>query len=395
MASLMPREETQSRFFEYREPFPLQNGAVLPGFTLAYETYGQLNAEKSNAILLFHALTGSHHAAGWCEDVPEAGGRWNEELREGWWQEFIGPGLALDTDKHFVICANFLGGCYGSTGPASVHPETGRPWGAAFPHLAVADVVRSQELLLDHLGIEQLHAVMGPSIGGLMALHFATRCPHRARLVVSLASGGRTTVLNRLVLFEQILAIENDPHFNGGNYYGQALPLYGLALARMISHKTFVHLDTIERRAGTEVRQPEDQLSWYRLRDNVESYMLYQGKKFVSRFDANTYLRLCEMWSSFDPLRDAGVESWTALLRPCAAAGMRFLVFSIDSDFCFYPEEQAALVQHLRNAGVSVHYHTVHSDKGHDSFLLEPELYAPFLVYALGQTASPSGSQKF
>ncbi len=391
----MQRLETQARFFHHRETFPLQGGSTLPGFTLAYETYGRLNAEKSNAILLFHALTGSQHAAGWCEDVLEADGRWNEELREGWWEAFIGPGRALDTDKYFIVCANFLGGCYGSTGPASAHPVTGLPWGAAFPHVTVNDVVRSQMLLLDHLGIARLHAVMGPSIGGLMALHVATTFPERTRLVVSLASGGRTTVLNRLVLFEQILAIENDPHFNGGDYYGKALPLYGLALARMISHKTFVHLDTIEHRAGTEVRQPDDQLSWYRLRDNVESYILYQGKKFVSRFDANTYLRLCEMWSSFDPLRDAGVETWTALLRPCAAAGQRFLVFSIDSDFCFYPEEQAALVQHLRNANVPVHYHTVHSDKGHDSFLLEPELYVPFLVYTLGQTEARERGAKF
>jgi homoserine O-acetyltransferase len=190
-------------------------------------------------------------------------------------------------------------------------------------------------------------------------------------------------VLNLLALFEQILAIENDPHFFGGDYYAGEPPTYGLALARMISHKTFVHLDTIEDRATGEVKQPEDQLSWYRLRDQVESYMLYQGKKFVSRFDANSYLRFCEMWSSFHPLRDAGVDTWKELLTPCKEHSQQFLIFSIDSDFCFYPEEQAALVKRLREARVAVHYHTVHSDKGHDSFLLEPELYTPFLTYAL------------
>ena len=356
---------------------------MLPEFTLCYEAYGQLSAAKDNAILVFHALSGSQHAAGYCAAVPQTGKRWTEDIHEGWWDEFIGPGRALDTEKYFVLCANYLGGCYGSTGPASPHPKTGRPWGSRFPHLSVLDVVRSQARLLDHLGIDRLHAVLGPSIGGLMALTFATQFPERVKLVVPIASGGRTTVLNRLVLFEQILAIENDPHFNGGDYYDGSRPTYGLALARMISHKMFVHLDTIERRARTDVRQPEDQLSWYRLRDNVESYILHQGKKFVSRFDANTYLRICELWSGFDPLRDAGVRTWRALLRPCREAGQHFLVFSIDSDFCFYPEEQAALVGHLRDARVSVHYHTVHSDKGHDSFLLEPELYTPGLTYAL------------
>lgn len=374
---------TTPQFFHHPGSFATQGGEELPGFTLAYETYGELNADKSNVILLFHALSGSHHAAGLCDAVPGTGGRWNEEMRDGWWSQFIGPGHALDTSKYFIICANYLGSCYGSSGPASVNPATGKPWGPAFPHLSVLDVVRSQVLLLDHLGIGRLHAVIGPSVGGLMALTFAIQYPDRVKLVVPIASGGATTVLNRLSLFEQILAIENDPHFNGGHYYDSDPPTYGLALARMISHKMFVHLDTIEGRASGEVKQPDGQLSWYRLRDNVESYMLYQGKKFVSRFDANSYLRVCELWSSFNPLADAGAASWKELLAPCREHKQQFLIFTIDSDFCFYPEEQAALAKHLREARVSVHYHTVHSDKGHDSFLLEPELYTPFLTYAL------------
>jgi homoserine O-acetyltransferase len=374
---------TSAQFFHHPETFLTQSGESLPGFMLAYETYGSLNADKSNAILLFHALSGTAHAAGRCEAVPGVGDRWTEDVRTGWWDDFIGPERALDTEKYFVICANYLGGCYGSTGPSTINPATGRPWGSQFPHLSITDVVRSQVQLLDSLGIHQLHAVIGPSIGGLMALTFATRHPDRVRLVVPIASGGLTTVLNRLALFEQILSIENDPHFAGGDYYDGQPPVYGLALARMISHKTFVHLDTIEKRASGEVKQPNDQLSWYRLRDQVESYMLYQGTKFVSRFDANSYLRFCEMWSSFHPLNDAGVETWEELLAPCRQHGLQFLIFSIDSDFCFYPEEQAALVKRLREARVAVHYHTVHSDKGHDSFLLEPELYAPFLSYTL------------
>jgi homoserine O-acetyltransferase len=374
---------TSAQFFHHSETFLTQSGESLPGFTLAYETYGTLNADKSNVILLFHALSGTAHAAGRCEAVPGVGDRWTDDVRDGWWNDFIGEEKPLDTGKYFVICANYLGGCYGSTGPSSINPATGQPWGSRFPHLSVTDVVRSQVLLLDSLGIGKLHAVIGPSIGGLMALTFATRHPDRVRLVVPIASGGATTVLNRLALFEQILAIENDPHFSGGDYYAGEPPTYGLALARMISHKTFVHLDTIEGRATGDVKQPDDQLSWYRLRDQVESYMLYQGKKFVSRFDANSYLRFCEMWSSFHPLRDAGVATWKELLTPCKEHAQQFLIFTIDSDFCFYPEEQAALAKHLREARVAVHYHTVHSDKGHDSFLLEPELYTPFLTYAL------------
>ncbi len=375
--------QTTAQFFHHPHPFPLKSGETLPGLTLAYESYGTLNAEKDNAIVLFHALSGSHHAAGHCQDVPGTDGRWVADVQEGWWDDYIGPGKALDTTKYFVLCVNYLGGCYGSTGPASINPTTGQRWGSAFPHISVLDVVRSQMLLLDSLGIRVLHAAVGPSIGGLMAQTLAFHFPDRVRLVVPIASGGRTTVLNRLSLFEQILAIENDPHFNGGDYYDGEPPTYGLALARMISHKMFVHLDAIEARAGTTIIQPDDQLTWYRLRDNVESYMLYQGKKFTHRFDANTYLRVCEMWSSFDPLADAQADGWHTLLRGVKSHGVHFLVFSIDSDFCFYPEEQAAFVRHLREGRVSVHHHTVHSDKGHDSFLLEPELYAPYLTYAL------------
>ena len=180
-----------------------------------------------------------------------------------------------------------------------------------------------------------------------------------------------------------MLAIENDPHFKGGDYYDGNAPEYGLVLARMISHKTFVHLDAIERRARGEVKQNKDQLAWYRVGHNVESYMLHQGKKFVKRFDANTYLRIADMWLRFDPLRDAGVGSYEELFERSRKAGHHYLIFSIDSDFCFYPEEQAELVGHLEKAEVSNMHITVHSSKGHDSFLLEPELYTPHLVYTL------------
>lgn len=379
-------KSAETKFFHTgsaKEPFVLASRDKLPGITVAYETYGKLNAAKSNAILLFHALSGSQHAAGHNPTVSNTDERWTEECHTGWWDLFIGPDKALDTKRYFIICANYLGGCYGSTGPATTNPKTGEPYGNSFPAVRTSDVVKSQLALLDHLGIQTLHAVIGASVGGLLAINLATLHPERVKLVVPIASGCRTTVLTRLTLFEQVLAIENDPHFKGGDYYDGNAPEYGLALARMISHKTFVHLDAIERRARQDVKQGGDTLAWYRVQHNVESYMLHQGKKFVKRFDANTYLRIADMWLRFDPLRDAGVDSYEDLFARSRAAGQHYLVFSIDSDFCFYPEEQAELVSHLEKAGVSSMHITVHSDKGHDSFLLEPQLYTPHLAYTL------------
>lgn len=379
---------TSTQFFDTgsaQDPVPLAGGGSLPGVRVAYESWGELNADKTNAILLFHALSGSHHAAGTNSAIEGIGELWQEELHAGWWEEMIGPGKALDTDKYFIVCANYLGGCYGSTGPGSLHPETGKPWGSSFPAVSAADQVHVFARLLDSLGIEQLHALVGPSVGGLIALTFATLLPERVRNVIPIASGFKTTVLNRLILFEQILAIENDPHFNGGDYYGGEAPLYGLALARMISHKTFVHLDAIERRARKDVVQQSDTLAWYEVQDQFQSYMLHQGKKFVQRFDANTYLRIIDLWSRFDAVKEGGADSPKQLLQRCRDAGQRWLVFSIDSDFCFYPEEQAELVGHLEAAKVENMHITVHSEKGHDSFLLEPDLYTPHIAWMLGK----------
>ena len=355
----------------------------MPQVRIAYETWGELNADKSNAILVCHALSGSHHAAGRNPSIEGVGSLWQEELHAGWWEDMIGPGKAIDTNKHFVICANYLGGCYGSTGPGSINPETGSHWGSSFPAVTATDQVNALALLLDELGVGTLHAVVGPSVGGLVALTFATRLPKRVRNVIAIASGFKTTVLNRLILFEQILAIENDPHFNGGDYYEGEAPTYGLALARMISHKTFVHLNSIERRARKDVVQPDDVLAWYKVRDQFQSYMLHQGKKFVQRFDANTYLRIIDLWSRFDATLEGDAETPAALFQRSRAANQRWLVFSIDSDFCFYPEEQAELVKHLERAKVDCMHITVHSEKGHDSFLLEPNLYTPHIAWML------------
>ena len=389
MADLTNRVET--KFLEFgsaEQPYELAFGESLPGIRVAYETWGELNEDKSNAILLCHALSGSHHAWGYNPEIEGVGELWQEEMHQGWWEEFMGPGKAIDTNKYFVVCANYLGGCYGTTGPRSINPVTGRPYGSQFPHLTIADQADMMARVIGALGIEQLHAAIGPSVGGLITLTFATRHAEKVRTVIPLCSGFKTTVLNRLILFEQILAIENDRNFNGGDYYDGTAPDYGLALARMISHKTFVHLDAIERRARNDVRQDAETLAWYQVRDTFQSYMLHQGKKFVKRFDANTYLRIIDMWSRYDAVETGKASSVEELLKPCREHNHKFLVFSIDSDFCFYPEEQAELVGHLEKNDVECMHITVHSDKGHDSFLLEPHLYAPHLAYVLGQDAS-------
>lgn len=375
---------TETRFYELASearPFFLQSGEALSPALLAYETYGTLNERRDNAVVVFHALSGSQHAAGYNPESPGVGALWTEEIHVGWWDDFIGPGRGLDTDRFFVICVNYLGGCYGSTGPASIDPRTGKPYGPRFPQVTIADIVDSQLQLFDHLGIQVLHAAVGASLGGLLALSLATRYPERVRTVIPFATGLRTTALQRLHNIEQIVAIESDPNFRGGNYHSGAAPNRGLALARMIGHKTFVSLPTLEERARAEVVRRDDTLAWYQLRSPIESYMLHQGQKFVQRFDANTYLRILDAWNRFDLVREAVASDLVALFQRCRS--QNYLVFTIDSDACFYPEEQAALADVLKRAGVKATRITVHSDKGHDSFLLEPHLYCPFLRAAL------------
>jgi len=380
-----------TQFFEYgsaESPVRLRCGESLSHVQIAYETWGELNADQSNAILINHALSGSHHVLGYNPAITGVGGLWQEEMHQGWWEGLVGPGKAIDTDKFFVICPNYLGGCYGSTGPSSVNPDTGKVYGSSFPIVYVADQADIQLELIKHLGVSQLCAVVGASVGGLVALTFATRHPEHVRNVISLASGYKTSVLNRLILFEQILAIENDQYFNGGDYYDTEHPDHGLALARMISHKTFVHLDAIERRAKTEIHQDKETLKWYKVKDPFQSYMLYQGKKFVKRFDANTYLRIIDMWSRYDAVKEGDAADDVELFAGAKANDQKYLVFSIDSDFCFFPEEQSELVDALEKSGVENMYITVHSDKGHDSFLLEPALYSPHISFLLNAEGS-------
>lgn len=382
--------KVKTQFFEFddpKRPLKLRVGAKLTKFTLAYEMYGRMNADRSNVILVFHAMTGSQHAAGMNTNVPELDGRWTSENHEGWWDGFIGPGKALDTRKFCVLCANYLGGCYGSTGPTSMNPETGKPWGPAFPVLRMSDIVESQMRLLDHLGVKQLHAVVGASLGGFLCQLLATKHPERVRIVVPIGTGMKTTIYQRIINFEQVTAIEADPHFRGGDYYDGERPDTGLALARRIAHKTFVSLDTLRERARNEVVSHKPPHGWYEMNHPVESYMLRQGEKFVHRFDANTYLRILDAWQWFDLASEAGGKDLPSLYSRCRK--QEWLVFSIDSDLMFFPEEQDKLVATLKKAGVPVVWMTAHSDKGHDSFLVEPRLYTPHLQHVLGDGPGP------
>jgi homoserine O-acetyltransferase len=371
----------ETEFLTADKPFRLHNGQELGSVTLAYETYGEMSAAGDNAILLFHALTGSQHAAGFNPSVPAAEPFWVDEVHTGWWDEFVGPGKALDTERFFVICANYLGGCYGSTGPASIDPTTGRAFGASFPRISITDIVDSQIALLDNLEIETLHATIGGSVGGMMCVNLATRYPERVRNVIPISAGLGVTALQRIHIFEQCNAIENDPHFAGGDYYDGPTPDRGLALARMIGHKAFVSLKAMEERARDEIVDRHETGGHIQIVNPLESYMWHQGTKFVKRFDANSYLRIMEMWQTFDLLEQSGGSDLRSVLRRCR--NQRFMVFSIDSDVCYYPEEQEEMVAALKQAGVPVRRVTVHSDKGHDSFLLEPELFAPHLIDTL------------
>ena len=375
----------ETRLFTFgnrKHPFVFRSGEKLAPVTLAYETYGELSPAGDNAILLYHALSGSQHAAGINKNVPAAGALWTHELHKGWWDDFIGPGKAIDTRRYYVGCANYLGGCYGSSGPVSIHPRTGKPYGRAFPTVMMGDIVDSQIALLEHLGITSLHAVIGASLGGLCALNHAVRYPKKVNCVMLIGSGLTTSVLQRIYNYEQICAIEEDKFFEGGNYYEGQHPDRGLTLARMISHKTFVSLEMMAERARKEVVRPEeDKDKWYWMSHPVESYLRKQGLKFVKRFDANTYLRIIDAWQRFDLLKDTGCATFSDVFKPCRH--QKYLVFSIDSDACFYPDRQEELCQKLKGANVPFQHITVHSEKGHDSFLLEPDLYTPHIAFML------------
>ena len=364
--------EVSTRFHTLAGAFTTQGGVTIPEVTLAYELYGEMNEARDNVILVFHAITGSQHAAGINRQVEGIDGRWTQEVHRGWWDGFIGPGRAMDTDRYAVLCVNYLGGCYGSTGPSSIDPATGHRYGSSFPTVTLTDIVDSQARLLDELGIDRLHAVIGGSVGGMMSAVFATRYPDRVDVVIPIASGLRTTTLHALLNFEQMMAILRDPNFQGGNYYESDPPNVGLSIARTIGHKMFVSLLALTERARSQVVQNVD-LGGYSISSPLESYMLHHSEKFVERFDANTYLIVMRIWQNFDLAAEVGAASMSEALGRCVR--QRWQVFTVDSDVCFYPEEQTEMYATLVAAGVPTRRFTLHSEKGHDSFLTEPHLY--------------------
>ena len=360
--------------------FRFCSGEEVPNACLAYETYGVLQGRGENALLVLHALTGSHHAFGMNPDLPEAGNFWQPENYTGWWEGMIGPGKPLNTNKYFIVCINYLGSCYGSTGPVSPAPD-GQPWGSRFPMVTAADQARAQMQLLQALGIERF-TIVGPSMGGLVGLVMAALYPEHVRVMILIGAGYKAIIEQKLSVFEQTLAIELDPRFRRGRYPLSDPPRDGLALARIICHKLFVNQRGLAKRAkrGGVQSARGDFPAWYQPQTSMESYMLHQGTKFSLRFDANAYIRIVHMWTDYDLRLQAGAKSLKEVFSRYAEAGIPFLLFSINTDGCFSPRTVETLHRTLRRHGVNSRHVRVRSAKGHDSFLLEPALYEQQLV---------------
>ena len=353
----------------FAAPLALRSGAVLPAYDLVYETYGTLNAAKSNAILVCHALSGSHHVAGNYADAPD---------NIGWWDNIIGPGRPLDTDRFFVVGVNNLGGCHGSTGPSSINPATNKPWGADFPLVAVIDWVKAQARLADLLGIDAWAAVIGGSLGGMQALRWTITFPQRIRHALVIAAAPRLTAQN--IAFNDVArqAILSDPDFHGGHYYEHDIkPRRGLRLARMLGHITYLSDDQMGERFGRELRSGSLGFS-YGVEFEVESYLRHQGDKFAETFDANTYLLMTKALDYFDPAREANGDLAAAL----SVAQARFLVVSFTTDWRFSPARSREIVDALLKNGQDVSYATLSCDYGHDSFLMpDPKYHAVIRAY--------------
>jgi homoserine O-acetyltransferase len=352
----------QSMHFD--APLPLQSGASIAGYQLVYETYGELNADRSNAVLVCHALNASHHVAGIY--LNEDGSK-----SVGWWDNMVGPGKPLDTDRFFVIGVNNLGSCFGSTGPMHVNPATGKPYGAAFPVVTVEDWVHAQARLADALGIRQFAAVMGGSLGGMQALAWSLLYPARLRHCMVIASTPKLSAQN--IAFNDVArqSILTDPDFHGGDYYAHGVvPRNGLRVARMIGHITYLSDDDMAEKFGRELRSGEYQFG-YGIDFEIESYLRYQGDKFSEYFDANTYLLITKALDYFDPAAAFGGNLTEAL----AAASAQFLLVSFSTDWRVAPARSPAIVPALVTNRRHVTYAEIDAPHGHDAFLLEDPRY--------------------
>jgi homoserine O-acetyltransferase len=382
MRSIGPVTPQSLRF---AQPLPLQSGARLSDYTLVYETYGTLNAQRSNAVLVCHALNASHHVAG---TYP------GQERSEGWWDNLVGPGKPLDTERFFVIGVNNLGSCFGSTGPMHVDPGTGRPYGAAFPVVTVEDWVDAQARLIDALGIAQLAAVIGGSLGGMQALAWTMRHPRRLRHCIAVASAPNLSAQN--IAFNEVArrAIITDPDFHGGDFYAHdVVPARGLRVARMIGHITYLSDDSMEAKFGRELRAGALGYTTQDIDFQIESYLRHQGDKFSEYFDANTYLLITRALDYFDPARAHGGDLVAAFDR---ARANHFLIVSFTTDWRFAPARSREIVKALVDNHIAVSYAEIDAPHGHDAFLLDDPRYhgvlrAYFERVALEAQALPGG----
>ena len=370
-----------SKSMEFAEPLALQSGASIRGYSLAYETYGTLNADRGNAVLICHALNASHHVAG-----VYAG----QENSEGWWDTMIGPGKPVDTDRFFVIGVNNLGSCFGSTGPMHVNPDTGKVYGADFPVMTVEDWVDAQARLLDRLGIGKLAAVMGGSLGGMQALSWTLQYPQRVRHAVVVASAPNLTAEN--IAFNEVArrAIVTDPDFHGGHFYEHGvIPKRGLRIARMIGHITYLSDDVMNEKFGRQLRDGIDiRYTTQDVEFQIESYLRYQGDKFSEYFDANTYLLITRALDYFDPaLRHNG-----NLAKALAAAQAKFLLVSFTTDWRFSPKRSRELVKALLDNRRDVSYAEIDAPHGHDAFLLEDARYLAVVRSYFDRIANEEGA---
>lgn len=347
----------KTEYFTYPEKIKLESGMDFGPITVAYETYGKLNETKSNAILILHALSGDAHAAGYNS---------TEDKKPGWWDDMIGPGKAFDTDKYFMICSNILGGCKGTTGPSSINPETGKPYAIDFPMITVEDMVKVQKKLMDYLEIKSLLSVAGGSMGGMQAMEWAINYPDMVRSAIIIASTSRLSAQG--IAFNEVgrNAIISDPNWNNGNYYGADVPARGLAIARMIGHITYLSEESMHKKFGRKLQDKTKLDFSFDINFQVESYLRHQGKIFVDRFDANSYLYITKAMDYFDISQKYG-----SLTQAFKSAKAKFLVISFSSDWLFPTEQSKEVVKALMKIDKEVTYCDIDSPHGHDAFLLE------------------------
>jgi len=351
---------------QFDRPLHLRSGATIDRYQLAYETYGRLNASRSNAVLVCHALNASHHVAGVYADDPD---------NVGWWDNLVGPGKPLDTNRFFVVGVNNLGGCHGSTGPASINPDTGRPWGSDFPVVTVEDWVEAQARLADYLGITRFAAVMGGSLGAMQALQWTIDQPDRVAHALVIAAAPKLSAQN--IAFNEVArqAIMTDPDFHDGNFYAfGVVPRRGLRLARMIGHITYLSDDAMAEKFGRVLRTGSLKFN-FDVEFEIESYLRYQGDKFSGYFDANTYLRITKALDYFDPAAAYGDD----LTKALAGARAAFLVVSFTSDWRFSPARSREIIKALVDNRLSVSYAEIEAPHGHDAFLMDDAHYHDLL----------------